>query len=338
MTTLSFIAMINRIIIKGDNVFSPLDYFLICFLGKKLELYGVVMLVNSDKDTLFLGIDGGGSKCKAVVMNQKNEILGSGISGPGNPLYGFEQAINSIETSAVLALKDAGLSHLSLNELNAGVGLAGVNLPAVMQQMKEWQHPFKQIFLAHDLLIACLGAHHQLNGAVIITGTGSCGYSYINNEDYIIGGHGFPQGDKGSGSWFGLQATQMVLKSLEGFVEPTMMNELLLEKLSCTTITEVIEKTAGQKATFFAQLAKIVFLAADQGDDTALAIVKEGAAYIDSLAKKLLENNPARLSLLGGLTPVLQSWLAPDIQAQLSEPLSPPEVGAVYYAKSQLEK
>ena len=296
------------------------------------------MLTSSDTKDLFFGIDGGGSKCKAIVMNKNNDILGTGISGPGNPLYGFEQATNSIVASAKLALKDAGLEHIELSEINAGVGLAGVNLPAVMQQMTAWNHPFKQMFLAHDLLIACLGAHHQLNGAVIISGTGSCGYSFINNEDHIIGGHGFPQGDKGSGAWFGLQATQTVLKSLEGFIAPTMMNELLLEKLSCKTITEVIEKTAGQKATYFAQLAKVVFLAADKGDTVAISIVKDGAAYIDSLAKKLLEKNPSRLSLLGGLTPVLQSWLSPEIQAQLSAPLSPPEVGAVYYAKSQLEK
>ena len=107
------------------------------------------MFTSSDNNKeLYLGIDGGGSKCKAVVMNEKNEILGTGISGPGNPLHGFEQATNSISESATLALKNAGLAHLALNELIAGVGLAGVNLPVLFEQMQTWQHPFKQMFLA----------------------------------------------------------------------------------------------------------------------------------------------------------------------------------------------
>ncbi len=128
------------------------------------------MFTSSDNNKeLFLGIDGGGSKCKAIVMNENDEILGTGISGPGNPLHGFEQATNSITESANLALKDAGLEHINLSELNAGVGLAGVNLPVLFKQMQEWQHPFKQMFLAHDLLIACLGAHHSQDGAVIIS-------------------------------------------------------------------------------------------------------------------------------------------------------------------------
>ena len=291
------------------------------------------MSTSSDNKTLFLGIDGGGSKCKAIVMNENDDILGTGISGPGNPLYGFEQATSSIVTSAKLALKDAGLEHVQLNELIAGVGLAGVNIPKVMEQMQAWQHPFKQMFLAHDLLIACLGAHHKHNGAVIISGTGSCGYSCIEGKDVILGGHGFPQGDQGSGAWFGLQATKHVLLSLEGFSEDTLMTELLQDKLSCKTITAIIECVAGKKATFFAQLANLVFDAAEQGDKVALGIVEEGAEYINALAKQLLVNKPSRLSMLGGLTPRLQKWLSQDIQSQLSEPLSSPEVGAVCFAR-----
>ena len=111
---------------------------------------------NDDKG-FFLGIDGGGSKCKAIVVNENNEILGSGVSGPANPLYGFDQAIHSITTSAQLALKDAQLHHIKLNNLNVGVGLAGVNLPIQLKQMQCWQHPFKTLDIAHDLFIACYG-------------------------------------------------------------------------------------------------------------------------------------------------------------------------------------
>lgn len=297
------------------------------------------MFTSSDNNKeLFLGIDGGGSKCKAIVMNEDNKILGTGISGPGNPLHGFEQATNSITESAKLALKNAGLGHIKLSDLNAGVGLAGVNLPVLFKQMQAWQHPFKQMFLAHDLLIACLGAHHSNNGAVIISGTGSCGFSCVGGQEVMVGGHGFPQGDKGSGAWFGLQATKQVLLSLDGLIEHSLMNDILLKKLDCIDATSIVEKIAGKKATFYAQLANLVFDAAEQGDTIALAIVDEGAEYINSIARALLIKKPSRLSMLGGLTPRLQSKLNEAIQAQLSEPLSAPEVGSVLFARQELAK
>ena len=296
---------------------------------------------DNTKQPLFLGIDGGGSKCKAIIVDPNavspgNKILGTGISGPGNPLHGYEQAINSIVESAVLALKDAGLDNVQLNELIAGIGLAGVNLPILFKKMSAWQHPFKKMFLATDLMIACLGAHQGKDGAVMITGTGSCGFSYINGCEFMIGGHGFPHGDKGSGAWFGLQAAKQVLLSTDGLVEPSIMNDVLLDKLGCENVIALVEAIAGKPATYYAQLANLVFDAAEQGDVVAKAIVEDGAEYINHVAIALWNKKPSRMSMIGGLTPRIKPWLDKNVQSRLSEPLCPPEVGSVLFAKQQL--
>ena len=297
------------------------------------------MLTSNDKtNELLLGIDGGGSKCKAIVMNKDNEILGTGISGPGNPLHGFEQATHSITESAKLALKNAGLEHVKLDELVAGVGLAGVNLPVLLDKMLDWQHPFKTMHLATDLLIACLGAHNGNDGAVMISGTGSCGFSCIEGKHGIVGAHGFPHGDKGSGAWFGLQGVKQVLLSLDGLVPETIMTSLLLKKLDCNDDTGLVEVVASQKATFYAQQANLVFDAAEQGDAVALSIVNEGAEYINDMAKTLAAKNPPRISMLGGLTARLKTWLADDVKLMLEAPIQPPEVGAVIFARQQQSK
>lgn len=297
------------------------------------------MFTSSDNNNaFFLGIDGGGSKCKAIVVNANNEILGTGISGPGNPLHGFEQATNSITESAKLALADANLSKIKLNELTVGVGLAGVNLPVLFKQMQAWQHPFKHMFLATDLLIACLGAHQGEDGAVIISGTGSCGFSYVDGNEFMIGAHGFPHGDKGSGAWFGLQAVKQVLLSFDGVIQPSIMNEVILAKLHCKNDTALVEAIAGKSATYYAQLANLVFDAAEQGDQIALAIVADGAEYINSIADILWSKQPPRMSMMGGLTPRLLPWLDKSLQAKLSAPLHPPEFGSVLFARQALAK
>ena len=292
------------------------------------------MLSSDDKSqALYLGIDGGGSKCKAIVVDENNTILGTGIAGPGNPLHGFEQATNNIAESARLALIDAGLGNLPLSSVKAGVGLAGVNLPVLFTQMQDWMHPFKEMHLATDLLIACLGAHDGQDGAVMITGTGSCGFVHVDGESQIVGAHGFPHGDKGSGAWIGLQAIKQVLLSLDELVEQASLTQTILNFLAAEDAVQLVEKIAGRPAAFFAKMAGFVFEAADQGDLIATDIIKEGANYISCVARQLMKKNPPRISLIGGLTPLLTPWLDDDIQQLLSVPLYPPEVGAVIFAK-----
>lgn len=297
------------------------------------------MLSNNKKShPLFVGIDGGGSKCKAVIMTAERQVLGSGISGPGNPLHGFEQATQSIRESAELALQNSGLDKVVLSELTAGVGLAGVNLPILYKQMLDWQHPFKHMYLTTDLLIACVGAHEHESGAVIITGTGSCGFSYVKGESVIIGGHGYPHGDKGSGAWFGLQMAKKVLLSLDGLIEPTMMNQVLLSQLHCKDSVSLVEAIAGKTATFYATLANIVFDAAESGDLVAQNIVKDGADYINQLADRLWQQQPKRMSIIGGLSGRIIPWLAEEVRQKFSTPLNPPEIGAVIYAQQCLNQ
>jgi len=294
------------------------------------------MLNSGDsKKNIYLGIDGGGSKCKAIVVSEDNQVLGTGIAGPGNPLHGFEQATNSIVESAKLALEDAGMSDVSLSEVIAGVGLAGVNLPVLFEQMSNWDNPFKEMHLATDLLIACLGAHDGSEGAVMITGTGSCGFSYVDGQEFIIGAHGFPHGDKGSGAWFGLQAAKTVLLSLDGVVGDTEMTPKMLSLLNVENDVALVEAIAGKPAAFYAQMANLVFDAAENGDEIAKEIVLEGASYISGIARVLWKKNPPRMSLIGGLTPRIQPWLDEEIKAKLSEPLSPPEIGSVLFAQQQ---
>ncbi len=289
-----------------------------------------------NKTQYFLGIDGGGTKCKAIIVSQDKQVLGTGIAGPANPLHGFEQATASIVKSAHSALNDAGLSdQLSLNDLVAGVGLAGVSLPTLFEQMNHWQHPFKQMFLATDLFIACLGAHQGEDGAVIITGTGSCGYSYVNQQSHSIGGHGFSYGDIGSGAWLGLEACKNVLLSLDGIIDKSALTPLLLRHLNIETASEMVEVIAHKPATFFAQMAWCVFRAVEQNDPLAISILTQGADYISNVARQLWKTNPPSISLIGGLSDLIKPWLADDIQPLLTEPKASPECGAIVFAQQQ---
>ncbi|MBT1062318.1 ATPase [Bowmanella sp. Y26] len=283
-------------------------------------------------DNLRIGLDGGGTKCKAILV-QADKVLGTGLSGPGNPVYGVEQAKRSIIEASLGALKDSGLSEVSLRHIPISMGLAGVNLPELYNQMMDWMHPFKSISLTTDLVSACLGAHGGGYGAVVIVGTGSCGFCFTKRQQLTIGAHGFPQGDVGSGAWFGLQAVQTALLSNDSFLEQTKLTASLFNTLGVSSSDELVGKVAGKDASYFAALAHTVFECAQLRDPIALKIVMEGVNYIAELITKLNALNPPRISIIGGLSHSIISWLPDNVSKLISSPLSSPEMGAIYYSR-----
>src|SRR5690554_4217597 len=291
-------------------------------------------MLDTAVQPLYLGVDGGGTKCRACVANAQGHILGIGNAGAANAMQGLEQTQSSIVLSAKRSLEAAGLPEHTLGQLVVGVGLAGVNLPGVYGAMMEWVHPFASLYLTTDLHIAGFGAHGQESGAVIITGTGSCGYVNVDGEEVMLGGHGFPLGDKGSGAWMGLEAVKAVLLACDRLGPETQLTEAVEDRLQARGVA-LAECLSRGSSRDYAQLAPLVFAAANSADAVAGKIVREGADYISALAIKLLECNPPRLSILGGLAQPLRQWLKPSVVEQLAEPLAAPEVGAVFFAQQQ---
>ncbi|MCE9678026.1 ATPase [Shewanella sp. AS1] len=282
---------------------------------------------------LFIGIDGGGSKCRATIYASDDTVLGTGVAGRANPLFGLSQTFESILHSTELALIDAGLTLADSKSLVAGLGVAGVNVPHLYKEMAQWKHPFAQMYITTDLHTACIGAHHGGEGAVIITGTGSCGYAQVGDKYLSLGGHGFPLGDKGSGAWFGLKAAEAALLDLDGFGPKTALTEQLLNYYQVNEALGIVEHLAGKSSSCYAVLARLVLDCAHEQDEVAKAIVKDGAAYISELAKKLFTINPPRFSMIGGLAEPLAPWLDKAVVNKISPVMAPPEMGACFYAR-----
>lgn len=286
----------------------------------------------------YLGIDGGGSKCRALLVSDDMQVLGEGIAGPGNPVRGMDIATASIIDATKQALLCAGLPEKSMAQLTVGAGLAGVNVPQYYALFREWQHPFSSFHLTSDLHIACLGAHQGQDGGVIIIGTGSCGLAQVHDEVVEVGGHGFPFGDSGSGAWYGLQLVHHVLLSLDGLAEPTLLANALFKASHCRNQLDLIQHFMHSSPTIYARYAPLVFDAAEQGDATAQAIIRKGAGHINGIARRLLDVKPASIALIGGLAYKVKPHLDTEIQALLMKPKATPEWGAVWYAQQLHEQ
>lgn len=284
---------------------------------------------------IFAGIDGGGTNCRVRLETEEGEFLGEGFGGTANPSHGLETVEASILTAVEEAIASSNLSADGISSLVVGAGLAGLHLPAYMDVMTSWKHPFRSLYLTDDLKTALYGAHGGNDGAVIIVGTGFSATSVVNNIDYPIGGYGFLMGDYCSGSWIGFQAVQKVILAKDGLAEPTILVELIQEKLGSDMI---VEKLIGAKASDYGRLAPIVFQAAERGDVVANEILDGCAQFINKVSLKLFESKPPRFSILGGVAKKITNRLDDKVRKMLSGPISSPEQGAIHFAKAHYYK
>ncbi|GLP95072.1 N-acetylglucosamine kinase [Paraferrimonas sedimenticola] len=286
---------------------------------------------------LYVGIDGGGTKCCASLYDVNGTLLASAITGPANPLHGLERTLESIVSATSQALANSGLSQYQLSDLVVGAGLAGVNLPSLYAEVEAWEHPFAHFYLTTDLHIACLGAHQQKDGAIVICGTGSCGYALVGQQSHRLGGHGFPYGDKGSGAWIGMEAFKRVLLHFDGVGSAPKLAEALLLHFDVSNDLALVECLAKQPSSEYAKLANLVFDCAEAKDPVAIEIITEGAVYLNQLIEQLSAHSEPQLpvSILGGLARRYQAWLSASAKQRLVPARGEPQLGALLYAQSQ---
>ncbi len=284
-------------------------------------------------EQLFIGLDGGGTKCKARLESSGGSLLAEAVTGPANPATDFALAVDSILLACQQVLQQAGFSNQALGHCHVVMGLAGVNVPPVQKKMQNWAHPFASLTITTDLHIACLGAHAGRDGAILITGTGTAAFSTVKGEQYLFSAQGFPLGDRSSGAWFGWQAVCATLDSLDGLTEQTDLTQSICRTLGVHTNTELISCCIGYKATDYARLAPEVLKYHRLGDAAAQDITRRGLEYIQALLQRLLKTGAPRIAMIGGLAGALADLLPQNLQQQLSPVLGPPEVGAVALAR-----
>jgi len=281
----------------------------------------------------YLGIDGGGSSCRAHLENTAGDLLGSGRAGPANVASDAAQALANIELAAREALAAAGLTWLEASRVHAVAGLAGYNLAAGRSAVSHWQLPFATTQITSDMHIACAGAHAGEDGAIMILGTGSSAVVVLAGQLQEVGGYGFPIGDQASGAQMGLAAVQLTLQMCDQLIAPTSLLQAVLQHFNAgdaAQLSQVLQKAPPAR---FAELAPLVLSHASQNDSHARAIIAEACNYIVVMLARLQSLGALKLALVGGLAPLLQPQLPAQWQARLSTPELSPVAGAALMAR-----
>ena len=227
-----------------------------------------------------VGVDGGGTKTDAVIMDAQQRVIGAGLSGPSNPLrVGIAGAAAAVREAIDSACAAANLRRGDL--VAAQIGLAGARRRELRERMRETLMPLGigEIEVVTDAEIALYGATDGAPGLVVIAGTGSicCGIN-ARGKRFCAGGWGPIAGDEGGGAWLARRALRAIAYASDGRGPKTLLTELATAYFHVTDPDDLTTAIYAPTITNerLAGFGRDVVDAAKRKDPVALQIVADG--------------------------------------------------------------
>ena len=151
---------------------------------------------NSTQATpLYLGVDGGGSKTRAWLADEKGTVLGRGNTGTANINYTTRtSAVAAIRAACTQAFRSARVTESKVS--GAWLGLAGMARACDRDWMKEqFSELAIKIEVSDDLHIAHCGGLAGDPGIVLVAGTAGMSLATVIRSEFSYPGVGILAGD-----------------------------------------------------------------------------------------------------------------------------------------------
>ena len=301
-----------------------------------------------------VGVDGGGTKTEAVILDAHDDILGQGIAGPSNPLrIGITNAAAAVREAIDKACANA---HVRREDIVAAqIGLAGARRFELSLRMREAlaNLGIADLEVVGDADIALYGVTANGSpGVVVIAGTGSvcCGVNARGRRVWA-GGWGPIAGDEGGGAWIARRALRAIAHASDGRGPKTNLMSAACNYFHVTTPDDLSTAIYAPTITNerLAGFGKYVVDAAKTKDTVARDILIEGAGELGLMVAAVirnlrLERERFQVGYVGGvfnsageliLAPMREQLklVAPD--AFLAPPVVTPAVAAARMARDR---
>ncbi|WP_063664711.1 N-acetylglucosamine kinase [Aliivibrio fischeri] len=283
---------------------------------------------------LYVGIDGGGTSCRARIRNEQGELLGEAKSGSANILLGVDVAMNSIIDAITQAAAQHNLTDADFSRMHLGLALAGAEQKSAWHNFMQQAHPFASMVLNTDAYGACLGAHNGENGAIMIAGTGSCGIYINNGQQHVIGGREFPISDQGGGAIMGLRLIQYTLLASDGIKPTTALTEHVLAHFE-NDIDCIVDWSKTARPCDYGQFSPAIFELALKGDTLAIDMLQQTASDIEMFLTALNKKGATKIALMGSIGERIIEWLSPSIRQYLVQPQFDAIEGGIMMARNK---
>lgn len=214
-----------------------------------------------------IGIDGGGTKTEFVLFSADGSVKKKIKLGASNPdTQGLEKACDILRQGMEACLET------SLQIRGVFAGFAGSSQDKISAYFQD-RFPKIPFFIDSDAVNTLAASQCDMG---FICGTGSIILVRNKNENHFFGGWGFEFGDPGSACNLGREAMRAALAMEEGIGEPTLIRNLLCEKLDVLPekrIYDKLDEISQKGIPYIASLSTALLSAAKMGDAVALRIL-----------------------------------------------------------------
>jgi N-acetylglucosamine kinase-like BadF-type ATPase len=257
----------------------------------------------------YLGIDGGGTKTKVWVINQKEETIFTKTAGASSIDTVTSDATLKHVTMALDGIKSICGNDFEFTSIFAGIG--GIttkedeeNVAQLLRQLPGASENTK-IIARNDMEIA-LASGLCGDGIALIVGTGMVAFGKKGEETHKCAGWGYKEGETGSGYDLGMQAIRMMIRAYDHRIEGTAFTEEVFKTLGMNKVTDIVAiiNNLWGKRTKIAALAPLVTKHANLNDPHALEIIKIAANEVFLAIKgvyKSLNMQSPPLVIIGSL-------------------------------------
>lgn len=282
----------------------------------------------------FMGIDAGGTHCRAMLVDESGKLLGRGEGGPANTVRGSAVVFDSVSKASRMAISNAQATELTPPDIALCIGIAGASRKDVLSQVLAYPYmaAYACVDMVSDAEIALIGAHGNRDGGIVIVGTGTVGFARVAGHTFQVGGWGFPASDRGSGAYIGMRAAQFFLDVQDG-IKPATAFSCALSELLGNDGTPVKSWGGTDGATHFAALAPLVVDYCVRQDPEASLIMHDSAKHVAEIVRALNDKGAQRISMGGGLSQSIYACFDESVKSLLVAPEGDPIMGALYLAR-----
>jgi N-acetylglucosamine kinase-like BadF-type ATPase len=302
--------------------------------------------------TIFLGVDGGGTKTAFILIDDAGRVLASHNAGPAyHPEVGIEGVRSVLSAGCEAIARASRINTRDVDFAFFGIPAYGEDsrLQPELDALPSHIMPAARYRCGNDMVCAWAGALAGGDGINIVAGTGSIAYGEYLGLQARAGGWGELFGDEGSAYWLAREGLTLFAAMSDGRQPRGPLYEVFREHFDLRDDLDLCAAIYGENPTQrseLARLSELVSKAAAAGDLCARDIFRRGAielaAMVKAVRRKLEVPGEVELavSYSGSLFSLQELYLLP-LQAKLERgtgayrlvpPQLPPSAGAALYA------
>jgi len=290
-------------------------------------------MTNSGR-TLIIGVDGGGTGCRAAIGTPNDGVLARAEGERTNVASDFALSIKNITSTVEAAAERADVPRDELSKATAHIGVAGLLGPKERAQIVS-ALPYLSITVTDDRPTAVTGALGGQDGYLLSLGAGTITAASTSGIFTYVGGWGFAVADQASGAWLGRAALEQVMLCHDGLADHTPLTRGLLSKFDDDP-NAIVAFSMAAKPGGFATLAPEIIAGARALDPWGQSIMEKGADYLTRCLTRLGFLPGDTLCLTGGVGPHYADYLAAVFLSGRIESRGSALDGAFQLARSNL--